>query len=99
MDSTALTGVGTSELQKDKSCGQEPSRRAVVQSVRKFWTTISPAHDSKSDGEVERAVQTVHGLGRTLIEDFEHRSAIRVASGMLFGVTLATTETDNKEKE
>ena len=40
----------------------------------------SPKDESKSNGEVERAVQSVHGLARTLKEFLEQQSGITLES-------------------
>lgn len=54
----------------------EPSIRALAQAVKASWTGElilegSPVGQSQSNGEVERAVQSVHGLARTLKEALE----------------------------
>ena len=53
---------------------QEPSIVALCDAVKNGWhgeivREASPKGESKSNGEVERAVQSVHGLARTL-KDF-----------------------------
>ena len=53
---------------------QEPSIVALCDAVKhglhgKIVPEASPKGESKSNGEVERAVQSVHGLARTL-KDF-----------------------------
>ena len=55
---------------------QEASLVALTKSVRDAWTgelvlEHSPKGQSRSNGEVERAVQSVHGLARTLKEGLE----------------------------
>ena len=55
---------------------QEASLVALTKSVRDAWTgemglERSPKGQSRSNGEVERAVQSVHGLARTLKECLE----------------------------
>ena len=58
---------------------QEPSIKALTKSVKDGWRgeailEHSPKGESKSNGEVERAVQSVHGLARTLKEHLEQKT-------------------------
>ena len=57
-------------------CDQEPSIKAVAQAAKEGWEgeaiiENSPKGESQSNGEVERAVQSAHGLARTLKEAIE----------------------------
>ena len=65
--------------------GQEPSIVALCDAVRNGWhgeilPEASPKGESKSNGEVERAVQSVHGLARTLRDSLEQQSGITLES-------------------
>ena len=58
---------------------QEPSIVALCDAVKNGWhgevvPEASPKGESKSNGEVERAVQSVRGLARTLKDFLEQRS-------------------------
>ena len=58
---------------------QEPSIVALCDAVKNCWhgevvPEASPKGESKSNGEVERAVQSVHGLARTLKDFVEQQS-------------------------
>ena len=60
---------------------QEPSIVALCDTVKDAWhgeivPEASPKGESKSNGEVERAVQSVHGLARTLKDFLEQQSGI-----------------------
>ena len=64
---------------------QEPSIVALRNEVKKRWALSSggellpessPKGESKSNGEVERAVQEVHGISRTLKEYVEFYAEI-----------------------
>ena len=60
---------------------QEPSIVAHCDSVKNGWhgeivPEVSPKGESKSKGEVERAVLSVHGLARTLKDSLESRSPL-----------------------
>ena len=62
---------------------QEPSIVALCDAVKNGWhgevvPEASPKGESKSNGEVERAVQSVHGLARTLKDFLEQESGIAV---------------------
>jgi hypothetical protein len=62
---------------------QEPSITALVNSVKHVWhgeliPEASPKGESKSSGEVERAVQSVHGLARTIKDYIEPQSGITI---------------------
>ena len=64
---------------------QEPSIVALCDAVKNGWhgevvPEASPKGESKSDGEVERAVQFVHGLARTIKDFLEQRSGIALES-------------------
>ena len=64
---------------------QEPSIVALCDAVKNGWhgevvPEASPKGESKRNGEVERAVQSVHGLARTLKDFLEQRSGITVES-------------------
>ena len=55
---------------------QEPALLNVLKAVKTHWKgewvpEKSPKGESKSNGEVERAVQTVHGIARTLKQHVE----------------------------
>ena len=54
----------------------EPSVRAVAQAAKEGWAgeavlESAPQGESQSNGEVERAVQSAHGMARTLNESVE----------------------------
>ena len=60
---------------------QEPSIVALCDAVENGWhgeivPEASPKGESKSNGEVERAVQSVHGLASTLKDFLEQKSGI-----------------------
>ena len=62
---------------------RESALNAVCAAVKVMWKgeiimEHSPKGESKSNGEVERAVQTVHGLARTLKEHIEQYARIRI---------------------
>ena len=64
---------------------QEPSIVALCDTVKNGWhgevvPEASPKDESKSNGEVERAVQSVHGLVRTLKVFMEQQSRIALVS-------------------
>ena len=64
---------------------QEPSIVALCDAVKNGWhgdivPEASPTGESKSNGEVERALQSVHGLARTLKDFLEQRSGITLES-------------------
>ena len=64
---------------------QEPSIVALCDAVKNGWhgeivPEESPKGESKSNGEVERAVQTVHALARTLKDFLEQQSGITSGS-------------------
>ena len=64
---------------------QEPSIVALCDAVKNGWHSeivpeASPKGESKSNGDVERAVQSVHGLARTLKDFLEQRSGITLES-------------------
>ena len=62
---------------------QEPAILAVCNAVKAMWKgewvpERAPRGESKSNGEVERAVQTIHGLARTLKEHLEQYARITI---------------------
>ena len=62
-------------------CDQEPSIIALAMDAKSQWSgeciiEHSPKGESKSNGEVERAVQSVHGMTRTLKEHVEQEADI-----------------------
>ena len=62
---------------------QEHSLRALMNSVKnKFVGALilefSPVGQSKSNGEIERAVQSVHGMTRTLKEFLELKTEQKI---------------------
>ena len=64
---------------------QEPSIVALCDAVKNGWLgeivpEASPKGESKSNGEVERAVQSVHGLARTLKDFLKQQSGIPLGS-------------------
>ena len=64
---------------------QEPSIVALCDAVKNGWhgeivLEASLMVEIKSNGEVERAVQSVHGPARTLKEVLEQQSGITMAS-------------------
>ena len=64
---------------------QEPSIIALCDAVKNGWhgeivLEASPKGANKSNGEVERAVQSVHGLARTLKDFLEQKSGIALES-------------------
>ena len=64
---------------------QENAIRALVKSVKDGWAgeaTIehAPKGESKSNGEVERAVQNIQGIARTLREHLEIHSGAKVGT-------------------
>ena len=64
---------------------QEPSIVALCDVVKNGWhgeivLEASPKGESKSSGEVERAVQSVPGLARTLKDFLEQQSGITLES-------------------
>ena len=64
---------------------QEPSIVALCDAVKNVWhdeivPEASPKGESRSNGEVERAVQSVHGLARTSKDFVEHQSGITLES-------------------
>ena len=64
---------------------QEPSIVALSDAVKNGWHVeivpeASPKGESKSNGEVERAVQSVQGLARTLKDFMEQKSGIALES-------------------
>ena len=64
---------------------QEPSIVALCDAVKNGWhgeivPEASPEGESKSNGEVERAVQSAHGLSRTLRDFMEQQSGITLES-------------------
>ena len=64
---------------------QEPSILALCEAVKHGWhgeivPEASPKGESKSNGEAERAVQSVHGLARTLKDFLEQQSGITLES-------------------
>ena len=64
---------------------QEPSIVPLCDAVRNGWhgevvPEASPKGESKSNGEVERAVQSVHGLARTLKDVLEQQAGIALES-------------------
>ena len=64
---------------------QEPSIVALCDAVKNGWhgeivPEASPKGESKGNGEVERAVQSVHGLARTLKDFLEQQSGITLES-------------------
>ena len=62
---------------------QEPSIIALCDAVKNGWhgeTVPEASPEGVSNGEVERAVQSVHGLVRTLKESLEQHSAIALES-------------------
>ncbi len=57
-------------------CDQEPATKALAMRVKETWhgeVLIEHSHvgDSKSNGEVERAVQEAQGIARNLKEHVE----------------------------
>ena len=81
---------------------QEPAIKAVGQAAKVKWKgeivpEQSPKRESKSNGEVERAVQEVQGMARTLKEALEQRlgAELRARTAILawlveYGATLYT---------
>ena len=64
---------------------QEPSIVALCDAVKNGWhgeivPEASPKGESKSIGEVDRAVHAVHGLARTLKDFLEQQSGITLES-------------------
>ena len=64
---------------------QEPSFVALCDAVKNGWhgeivPEASPKGESKSNGEVERAVPFVHGLARILRDSLEQQSGITLES-------------------
>ena len=64
---------------------QEPSIVALCDAVKNGWhgeivPEASPKGESKSNGEVERAVQSLHGLARTHKDFLEQQSGITLES-------------------
>ena len=64
---------------------QEPSIVAFCDAVKNGWhgevvSEASPKGESKSNGEVERAVQSVHGFARTFKDFLEQQSRIALQS-------------------
>ena len=64
---------------------QEPSMVALCDAVKNGWNgeivpEASPTGESRSNGEVERAVQSVHGLARTPEDFLEQQSGITLES-------------------
>ena len=64
---------------------QKPSIVALCDAVKNGWhgeivPETSPKGESKSNGEVERAVQSVHGLARNLTDFSEQHSGITLES-------------------
>ena len=67
---------------------QEPSIVGLCDAVKKGWhgeivLEASLMVEIKSNGEVERAVQSVHGQARTLTEFLEQQSGITIASAFI----------------
>ena len=63
---------------------QEPSITALVSAIKHGWhgeiiAEASPKGESKSNGEVERAVQSVHGLARTIKDFLEQNSGMELS--------------------
>ena len=61
----------------------EPSIVALIKSVKDGWSgelmmEASPKKQSQSNGEVERAVQSVQGLARTLKDFLEQKSGLEI---------------------
>ena len=64
---------------------QEPAITALVEAVKHGWhgeivPEASPKGESKSNGEVERAVQSMHGLARTIKDYVEQQSGVTLDS-------------------
>ena len=64
---------------------QEPSIRSFARSVKDGWSgemtlEASPKGESRSNGEAERAVQTIQGLSRTLREHLETHSGVKLGT-------------------
>ena len=64
---------------------QDPSIVALCDTVKngrhgEVVPEASPKSESKSNGEVERAVHSVHGLARTLMDILEQQSGIVLES-------------------
>ena len=79
MNDLDMTGYKRVILKSD----QEPSIVALVNAVKHGWhgeiiPEASPKGESKSNGEVERAVQSVHGLARTIKDFIEQQSGVTV---------------------
>ena len=66
---------------KQPYSAKDPSTVALCDAVKSGWhcelvPEASPKGESKSNGEVERAVRSVHGLARTLKDILEQQSGI-----------------------
>ena len=66
---------------------QEPAIVALAREVKHGWTgeivpEASPKYTSPSNGEVERAVQEVQGLARTLKDQVEQRAKMKLEGSM-----------------
>ena len=62
---------------------QENALKALCREVKNGWSgeivpENSPKGESRSNGEVERAVQEVQGLTRTVKDDFEQRTGMKL---------------------
>jgi thiol-disulfide isomerase/thioredoxin len=62
---------------------QEPSIVALVKAVKDGWSGEilpegSPKGQSQSNGEIERAVESVQGLARTIKDDIEQKANIKL---------------------
>ena len=64
-------------------CDNESSLVALCRAVKEDWEgdvvpENMPRHESRSNGEVERAIQSVSGLARTLKESLQIESGFTV---------------------
>ena len=64
-------------------CDQENAITAVCKAVKATWKgewiqEFSPKYEHQPNGEVERAVQTIHGLARTLKDHVEQYARIEL---------------------
>ena len=72
---------------------QEPSIVALCDTVKNGWhgeiaPEASPKGESMSNGEVERAIQSAHGLARTLKDFLEQQSQVTLENGLAGGALL-----------
>ena len=63
--------------------GQEPGIKAVVSATKVMWSgelipEHAPKYEKPGNGEVQRAVQTIHGLARTLKEHVESYARTKI---------------------